>query len=432
MTKSLQRHLPRHARETKTHDQRFYWESISSKYVRELVLRLLLTVSSIWINENLLDEYVPSSDYLNGMPKFSPEDLQPDDDEQTKTAKLRQIAFGRDAPMMKENVYWNNFILQKSAARRIEKQMANGKKRKRAKTSTLDEASNTSVIPFRTRYSKPTSSSSVIDLDESSSDKSSGYMTPSSSPPPRYNSMQAKGSKEHDAIEIDDHTDSESEVSSDESVSSEDSCHIIIGQTKKSYVLNQKHLRGCDYLLALREKNSHSGGHIIDLSTNQRAIEKKLSPKDFEQIVHFMKTRDVGPKYINAPGDIPRISKDDSKPKQKTKWAEHLVYAFIAANKVQFEEMQEVIMDKLKTLYPLDSLGICIVARTISYMDVPENGTEQELASFVIDHITEYFWKITREQGSSLQRILEESDDLRSAVYGNLIEDSMAGKRGFD
>ncbi|KAF7188662.1 hypothetical protein HII31_09914 [Pseudocercospora fuligena] len=369
----------------------------------------------IWINENLLDEYIPSSDYLNGMPNFSPEDLQPDDDEQTKTEKLRHIAFRRDAIMMKENVYWNNFILQKSAARKIEKQMAAGNKRKRKQA----------------RYSKSDSSSSVIDLDGSSQrENSDGYITPNSSPPLRHDSVRPFGEKT-EVIEIDDHTDSEDDAS-DESVSGEQSCQILVGQARMSYVLHQKYLRGCDYLLALQEKNNLSGGTIIDLSANERAIKRKLSPKDFDQIVRYMKTRDVGPKYINAPDDIPRISKEDSRPKQKTRWAEQLVYAFIAASKVQFEEMQEVIYDKLKTLYPLDSLGICIIARIISYMPAPENGTEQDLGSFVIEHITEYFWKIAKEQGSSLQRILEESDDLRSAVYGNLIENGMAGKRGFD
>ncbi|KXT18362.1 hypothetical protein AC579_964 [Pseudocercospora musae] len=280
----------------------------------------------IWVHVNQLDEYVPSHDYLNGTTKFSPEDLQPDDDDLTKIEKFRQIAFRRDAPEMKDNAYWNNFILQQSAARRIEKQMAAGKKRKRAKTSTLDEDGNNSVFPFRTGYNKPQSSYSVIDLDESSSDKSNGYITPAS-PVPRHNSMQAKGSKKDETIEIDDRTDSESEVSSDESVSREDSCHVIVGQTKKPFVVHQKHLRGCDYLLALLEKNSHSGGYLIDLSNDQRAIERKVSTKDFERIVHFMKTRDIG---------------------------------------------------------------------------------------------------------SSLQRILEESYDLRSHVYGGLIENSMAGKRGFD
>ncbi|KXT00188.1 hypothetical protein AC578_7030 [Pseudocercospora eumusae] len=344
----------------------------------------------IWVNEVYLDQYIPRSDYLDGITPFSPEDIQPNDDERTKNEKLRHIAFRREAPMMEQNVFWNNFVLQQWAARKVKKQMATGRKRKRAS------------------------------------------ITPNSSLPLRHDSAREDSSKSVEVIEIDDRTDSGGEVSSHESVYGTHSCHIIVGQTKKSYVLHQKYLRGCDYLLALREKNGHSGGYLIDLSNEQRAIERRLSPKDFELVVHFMSARDIGPKYVNAPDDPPRISKEDSMPKQKTKWAEKLVYAFIAASKVQFEEMQEVIHDKLKTLSPLESPGICIIARAVAYMGPPENDTERELARFVIEHITEYFWKIAREQGSSLQRILEESDELRSAVYENLIQNSMAGKQGFD
>ncbi|EME88579.1 uncharacterized protein MYCFIDRAFT_85024 [Pseudocercospora fijiensis CIRAD86] len=368
----------------------------------------------IWVIDDLLDEYEPSYGYLNGAPKFSVEELQPHDDDQTKTEKFRDIAFRCDAPEMRHDQYWHNFIRQQAAARKLERKIMTRKKSKRRNASTTD------------------SSSSIIELDGSERDGHDTWLTPDSSPPPAQHAKRAKGEKTKDVIEIDDHTDSDDNMSSDESFSGKDSCHILVGQAKMSYVLHKKHLRGCDYLLDLREKNGLSGGSLIDLTTNERAIARKLSPKDFDRIVRFMKTRDVGPKYINARGDNPRISKEDSTPEQKTKWAEQLVCAFVAASKVQFEEMQKVIYDKLKTLYPLDSPGICTIACTISCMGLPENDTEQELASFVIEHITDYFYKIAKEQGSSLQRILEESKDLRRAVFEHLIENGMAGKLGLD
>lgn len=94
--------------------------------------------------------------------------------------------------------------------------------------------------------------------------------------------------------------------------------------------------------------------------------------------------------------------------------------------------MQKVIYEKLQALYPLEPLSILIIAQVVSYMQMPENLYEEELAKWIIDHIVEYFWRLAAEHGGALQRLLEQNDDLRAAVYGRLAADGRLGKGGLE
>lgn len=155
---------------------------------------------SVWVTYNRLDEYIPSIDYLGGTGEFVSEDVQPDDDETTRIEKFRHIAFKCDAPELCDDKYWHNYIVQKSAARKVEKQLSPRQKRRRSSTDddTDDE------IQMTTAWTKQNYSNSA--------NRNTGYLpSPNSSPLSTQKKKATRSKTKPLVIELDDGAESESD-----------------------------------------------------------------------------------------------------------------------------------------------------------------------------------------------------------------------------
>lgn len=74
---------------------------------------------------NELREWNPNHDYLNGLAPFDEDDIQRNDNEEVKMEKQRRTAFRQDIHEMKDHVFWHNYIVNQSEARKVEFQRSN-------------------------------------------------------------------------------------------------------------------------------------------------------------------------------------------------------------------------------------------------------------------------------------------------------------------
>jgi hypothetical protein len=77
------------------------------------------------VTGNELREWNPNYDYLNGLAPFDEDDIQKNDNEEVKMEKQRRIAFRQDIHEMKDHVFWHNYIVNQSEARKVEFQRSN-------------------------------------------------------------------------------------------------------------------------------------------------------------------------------------------------------------------------------------------------------------------------------------------------------------------
>lgn len=206
---------------------------------------------------------------------------------------------------------------------------------------------------------------------------------------------------------------------------SDDFCTIFVGTAKTPFQVPMSSLDPIGSLSELVKFNDELKAHI-DLSG-----ESNVTAREFVPISEYLQHGDFAPRYIDKPGSLPRLDGLVIQ-EQKDQVAERCAFIFRTASQLQIAGLQSLVVNKLKALYPLSLLVILIVTRVGQDSEKWDCEAEGELFAWLVDHIAEYFFKLTAEHGKRLTEILGNIRDLQRAVMQKVAADPAACRRGMD
>jgi hypothetical protein len=104
----------------------------------------------------------------------------------------------------------------------------------------------------------------------------------------------------------------------------------------------------------------------------------------------------------------------------KGEFAETLGLAFVTASKISHIKLEELIIKKLKALYPLP--GITLLALVVMFASIPdpETSVEEEVVDWLVDHLVESYGKLMEEHVESFKKLLDEHPGLKKVVEARL------------
>ncbi|PPJ57425.1 hypothetical protein CBER1_01356 [Cercospora berteroae] len=421
----------------------------------------------IFVHRGLLKPAEPHIDYLDGLKAFPDPEVQPDDGPEIIEEKQRRRAFRTDLQLFKGDHFWANFITNQSEARKIEKQQlakysnlqrtytkprnrqnmefAHSRSAKRQKLQSNNHAHwqhdtkqkqrNRDRVPRHDSFTSMIEPSDDDGSDcEDLSDNDDEYVAsgalsfpvlPSAPTSKRKPATDDFDGKVHQSIEGPSRCLSRSCETTFMANAPELpkagplDCVVIFPYGELSSIAVGKNVvSNCPYLAA-RTCDDESTSQL-DLRNDKRAIETNLAASDLAAVLEFYATGEIGPRLVNQPSDDPEISAVDQLETKKDKHAETLGKAFATAVKIEDELLQDLIHQKLCALYPLTPLGILIVAKCVSKLSPSTWSIQHDVSTWVTQHLIQSYWAIAKNYVGMLQRLLEENETLRHAVYDGL------------
>lgn len=228
-----------------------------------------------------------------------------------------------------------------------------------------------------------------------------------------------------------------------------DQCELILPHGEDKYlVINKDIIPKCSYLSTRTPSSSSSSSNMtqLDLTHDQRANDVQLVATDFSAVLQFYQTGDIGPRFINNNKPL-QFSPLDLSPDQKAAHVESLAKAYVTAVKIQDENLQHLILQKLQLLgsssfsSSFSSLSILILASCFSHLaalkttaqiqkDATDDDNDDEISLWVLDLVKNHYWLLVRNHIDELQNILEHNHSMRRAVYDFLRENPLGGREG--
>lgn len=150
---------------------------------------------------------------------------------------------------------------------------------------------------------------------------------------------------------------------------------------------------------------------------------------DFILVTDYWRYSDFMPPLIEKRGSLPRLDglllaehSDDA--------AEKCARVFRTASHLQLPELQLLCVNQLKVLYLLSPLRILIVAKIFLRSVAWGCDAETDFLDWLVDHVSEYYWLLTREHGRQLVDVLDGCETMKRRVTENISADPNMGRRG--
>lgn len=231
-----------------------------------------------------------------------------------------------------------------------------------------------------------------------------------------------------------------------------DQCELILPHGEDKYlVINKDIIPKCSYLSTRNPSSSSSSSNMtqLDLTHDQRANDVQLAATDFSAVLQFYQTGDIGPRFIINNNNKPlQFSPLDLSPDQKAAHVESLAKAYVTAVKIQDENLQHLILQKLQLLgsysasaSSFSSLSILILASCFSHLaalkttaqiqkDATDDDNDDEISLWVLDLVKNHYWLLVRNHIDELQTLFEHNHSMRRAVYDFLRGNPLGGREG--
>ncbi|KAK0779188.1 hypothetical protein LTR02_009225 [Friedmanniomyces endolithicus] len=380
-----------------------------------------------------------------------------------KTEELRRLAFRQDALEFQSAEYWQNFINNRGAIRKMEREETRtadrGRKRKRegesAESTDMSSPGSWSSLEKQSCGSRDQESKKRARLsaplaipsnEREGTQVSSNTLGPTGVIGPAKNQAdddpRSPFFKEELGHKLQKFREQhERSITGSPPKSVADSVDmqrrrvltlsrpggytIFVGKEKVSFESTQDAVMQSQ-ILSGRIKYTGALRTHVDISDIT-----EVTPKDFVLVSEYLQHTDFIPRLIEIDDALPCLD-GISLPKQRIAAAEKCASVFRTASYLQLAGLEFLCVNKLKVLYPLDPLCLLIVTRIFARSVVWGCEAETELIDWLIDHITEYYWLLSKKHGGLLVEVLHSSDEIRERVLQNVIADPKMGRRGLD
>lgn len=384
----------------------------------------------------------------------------------------RQIAFGTDACKFQDDKYWVNFLADQSKLRKL------GRGQQRSSSNSLKRRASVTTEHLAVEEEGHRSQSSIPESKRrrvhahGSSHRPSTPARTSREHQRRQNSVT--GAIELSGNEVEGETVLENEIVAATSFPGNphrvrlakhprftlslpparlrpDQCELTLPHGEdKHLIINKDIIPKCSYLSTRNPSSFSSSSNMtqLDLTHDQRANDVQLVATDFSAVLQFYETGDIGPRFIINNNNKPlQFSPLDLSPDQKAVHVESLAKAYVTAVKIQDENLQHLILQKLQLLgsssfsSSFSSLSILILASCFSHLaalkttaqiqkDATDDDNDDEISLWVLDLVKNHYWLLVRNHIDELQTLFEHNHSMRRAVYDFLRGNPLGGREG--
>ena len=408
-------------------------------------------------------ESKPHRDYLVDTQRYDADQVLTNDASSAKTEELRRLAFRQDALEFQSAEYWQNFINNRGAIRKIEREETRtadrGRKRKRegetaestdmsspGSWSSLEKQSCGSRDQETKKHARLSAPLAIPSNEREGTQVSSNTLGPTGLIGPAknqaYEDPRSPFFKEELGHKLQKFREQhERSITGSPPKSVADSVDmqrrrvltlsrpggytIFVGKEKVSFESTQDAVMQSQ-ILSGRIKYTGALRTHVDISDIS-----EVTPKDFVLVSEYLQHTDFIPRLIEIDHALPYLD-GIPLPKQRVAAAEKCASVFRTASYLQLAGLEFLCVNKLKVLYPLEPLCLLIVTRIFARSVVWGCEAETELIDWLIDHITEYYWLLSKKHGGLLVEVLHSSDEIRERVLQNVIADPKMGRRGLD
>jgi len=206
-------------------------------------------------------------------------------------------------------------------------------------------------------------------------------------------------------------------------------CTIFVGNAKVPFTMPLLAVGQRSNFLSDRVQFNDQLKSYIDLSDASDNWE--ITPKEFHPIVEYLQRGDFGKRLIGTPGTLPRIDGIVMQ-EQSDFYAEHCAQVFRVASFLQLTDLQRLALNKLRALYPLSLLRMLIVTKICQQAEAHDEDVVTEVGEWLVDHISEYYFCLVKEEGAILVQVLSESPSLERAVMERVAQSPASCRKGLE
>jgi hypothetical protein len=227
---------------------------------------------------------------------------------------------------------------------------------------------------------------------------------------------------QNDESQQDDGTSQERQDSGAAPRSSLRDCFVLFGG-QSDIQIPRTALQTCQYLREREQYDEHTRRCVVDLWNDERAYSLGLERDEFKRLSVYFETGNIGPAFLDRNGCEPfgPLTAD-----KKAHYMELLGSAFITATKIQHHALQDVLLEKIRGLYPLPTTALLDLAETFSSSPDAETDAESYLRDWIVDHMVEC-WDLLKERGrEELCDVFARNEGLKRAVQAKLRDRKMS------
>ncbi|KAK4570405.1 hypothetical protein LTR86_002485 [Recurvomyces mirabilis] len=351
----------------------------------------------IWVLQSGLREYDPHKDYDAATSKYE----RIDDSDVAKLSKQRGLAFAQDVKEFQTAAYWKNLIEQQREARILAREISvssDGRKRRKRTESDSPMDQGQLLTPRSTPRKK---TKTTTNAEHTATDKSRSAQEPQNSCVPR----QLRRQNQHLVMQ---------------DPPLDGICTVFVGSAKTPFRLSSEATRAS---MAMRDRMTYNvkfRSHI-DMSDIE-----ELTDEHFDAVVEYLQHDDFTPAIITntIPPHLEGVEDLGQKHEAAVKCAE----VFQSASHLQLGGLQMLCLDKLKSLYPLETVTILFVSSTCMKATPWECEAEIEYHEWIVAHFAEYYGILKREWPDQLAQVFERSQALAKEVKEKLAADPEMGR----
>lgn len=196
----------------------------------------------------------------------------------------------------------------------------------------------------------------------------------------------------------------------------DDQVVLYVGENRTPFVVPKAAVSRYN-LLSDQVRHKDVTGYYIGCDELEQA-----NPKDFIDVAEFLQHGDFKPSLIETTTvPIPHI--EGITTGEKSKVAENCGYAFLIARRLAMKDLQKLVVEKIRALYPLEPFSLLLLSKIVFSM-APNADTDDdtvvEVRGLLIDHVFEYYYTLMEAHASTLRSVLMDYQDLASAVHERL------------
>ncbi|TKA61745.1 hypothetical protein B0A55_10595 [Friedmanniomyces simplex] len=402
--------------------------------------RTTLIESSHWVIEDRLVEYEPTKNYLVDVERDNTDEVLKPDDDAIEAENQRRIAFDQDARELQSALYWQNFIINRGAVRRMERDQS-GKASRREKRKRDDEGTGITGGSPGSSLRSPRQRSAAHHGSQSKRRRqlpTPGATLLKKETKTTLSSATPSHAGVHGVVKTEPNDEDGLFVSEEDPFVKEElglelqefrERHgvytIFVGNSKVPFQTTRDAVTQSQILSDRTEFTEALGTHV-----NISDI-PEVTARDFVLVGEYLQHSEFTPHLIEKRGAIPRLN-GLFLSEERDAAAERCARVFRTASHLQLAGLQSLCVNKLRVLYPLSPLHILIVARIFVRSVNWGCEAKTEFMDWLVDHMAEYYWLLTKEHGGLLVDVLEDSDEIKRRVLESISADLKIGRRGLD
>lgn len=190
-------------------------------------------------------------------------------------------------------------------------------------------------------------------------------------------------------------------------------CTIFVGEEYTPFTVCRIASGKCEFL-GDREFFEDGMGSYINLYEYS-----DINKNQFQPIHHYLNYGDFEPRFSRK-SDVDRFEETMFLQDQHDEAAKAIIMVYHIAAKIQFQDIQNLCLRKLRLLDMLCPDGFVCLPRIIQMTDRFENDAGEEMLEWLADQISADFWKLVETKWITFSRVMRGYPEFCQRVFRKL------------